>query len=277
MSVPVTRKCAWEVPGMTEWRGMLCPTDMTPEIVDWIEKDFAFEDGDVLLLHYCCSGVQWSQEVVYHICHPDQIDLKDKTDLGFRVPFFDREHLRKHQPWDIIRDMGKPRLLKTHLPEKFIGEKLRKKNVKVIYQSMNPRNALVKYQHLCNFLGKKFLNWNPIEWDDYFEAFKKNEIIEGDWFDFTLSWMPYFDQDNFLCLTYEEAAKDLEGTVRKIAKFLGRELTDEQVTKIAAIRPYDNIGPVEPSKKFTDEQMAYFNDYYKQRMTGTPFENLYPK
>lgn len=231
---------------------------------------------DYHITWFTFPGVQWSQEVIYHIYHPDQIDVKEKTDLGFRVPFFDREHLRKHQPWDLLKDL-KPRLMKTHLQEKVIGEKLKRSKCKVIFQSMNPRNALIKYQHLCNMLGKKFLNWIPIDWDDYFEAFKRNQLIEGDWFDFTLGWLPYLNQDNFLVLTYEEAAKDLEGTVRKIAKFLEKDLTDEQVKKIAAIKPYDNTGPVEPSKKFTPEQMAFFNDHYKKKMAGTPFENLYPQ
>ena len=220
--------------------------------------------------------MQWSQEVLYHIHHPDEIDIKKKTDLGFRVPFIDREHLRVHQPWDIIKELN-PRLLKSHLYEKVLGEKIKRSKVKVIFQSMNPRNALIKYQHLCNLLGKKFLNWEPVDWDTYFDAFKQDRIIEGDWFDFTLGWLPYLDRDNFLVLSYEEAGKDLEGTVRKMAEFCGKNLSEEQVKKIATYKPYDNTGPAEPSMKFSPEQMEYFNAHYKEKMRGTRFENMYPE
>ena len=46
----------WEVPGMHSWHGVLCPTDMTPEICKWVDEEFEFKDDDVLLLHYCSSG-----------------------------------------------------------------------------------------------------------------------------------------------------------------------------------------------------------------------------
>ncbi|KAK2155822.1 hypothetical protein LSH36_230g04001 [Paralvinella palmiformis] len=41
---------------MHQYKGILCMPDTTPDILEWIENDVQFEDGDVLLCGYPCSG-----------------------------------------------------------------------------------------------------------------------------------------------------------------------------------------------------------------------------
>ena len=59
--------------------------------------------------------------------------------------------------------------------------------------------------------------------------------------------LPYFQhcQDhpdgNILWLTYEDMHKDAQGSVRKIAKFLDKPLTDDQVRLIVEHTSFDQM------------------------------------
>ena len=57
----------------------------------------------------------------------------------------------------------------------------------------------------------------------------------------TLAWWKVRDQDNIFITTYEEMNKDREGVVRKVAKFLGKELSDEVVQKIVELTGFEQM------------------------------------
>lgn len=64
-------------------------------------------------------------------------------------------------------------------------------------------------------------------------------------------WMPYWthikegwshrNHPNVLFMFYEDMNKDLPGTIRKVAKFLNKNLSDEQVTKLSSYLNIENF------------------------------------
>ena len=46
----------YPIKGMHEYKGVLCMPDSTPEIFTWIDNELEFDEGDVLLCAYPCSG-----------------------------------------------------------------------------------------------------------------------------------------------------------------------------------------------------------------------------
>lgn len=63
-------------------------------------------------------------------------------------------------------------------------------------------------------------------------TYKRNGNALGRWFEHVRDWL-YSDRENILYLVYEEIIADVEGTVRRVAKFLEIEVDDEQVREVA--------------------------------------------
>uniref|UniRef100_A0A452GPM1 Sulfotransferase n=1 Tax=Gopherus agassizii TaxID=38772 RepID=A0A452GPM1_9SAUR len=57
-------------------------------------------------------------------------------------------------------------------------------------------------------------------------------VVYGSWFDHVTGWMGLKGNKNFFSITYEELQQDLQGSVRRICHFLGKELSEEQVAAV---------------------------------------------
>lgn len=169
----------------------------------------------------------------------------------------------------------KPLLGKTHLHGDVLGHHVAEGKVKVVMWFMDPRQVLVNYHHTMSTMACKMLGWEPVDWNTFHEAYKQHQMLEGDWFDFVRSWQPYFNCSNVLMLFYEDVAKDLVGTVKRIADFCGKNLSEDALSKIASCKPFDEPGR-DPYKVFTPDQMKEFNVRFTSEMSGTEFEMRYP-
>ena len=63
----------------------------------------------------------------------------------------------------------------------------------------------------------------------------------GSWFENTKDYLSFKDKPNVLSIIYEEFLKDIPGTIRKIAEFLGKILSPDQVARIASIVEFKNM------------------------------------
>lgn len=61
-----------------------------------------------------------------------------------------------------------------------------------------------------------------------------NEALTCGWFEHTKGWVNVLNDRNVLILFYEDVTKNMELTIRRIASFLGRSLTEEQVKNVAS-------------------------------------------
>ena len=234
------------------------------------------------------------QAIVSFIYGADDLEKTNSIDLDDRAPFLEF-HPRGQPPLlDGIAAQAPPRILKTHLPYKFMTKQtnLMQKKTKVICVIRNPKDTLVSYYHFYRMNG--YFGCFQGSWNEFFELFKHNQIGFGTWFDMTLGWWEQRENLNMLTLKYEDMKKDLKGAVEKVAAFCGKELSSDQVDKIAEytdfkqmkknpmtnqtevpdlhedISPFMRKGQVgDWQNYFTDEQNAYFDDLYKKRMEGT--------
>ena len=100
----------------------------------------------------------------------------------------------------------------------------------MVYVARNPRDVAVSFYHLNRlFLTQGYQGDFPKYWS-YFE---RN----------LAPWCPYWahikegwqhrNDPNVLFMFYEDMNRDLPSTIRKVATFLGKSYTDDQVTKLA--------------------------------------------
>lgn len=87
----------------------------------------------------------------------------------------------------------------------------------------NPKDVCVSYYYHCKLL----YNMNTT-WENFCKLFLNGDVPMGSIWD---NYLPFWEkrhERNFLFLKYEDAKRDLRGTLHTIADFMGKSLTREQ-------------------------------------------------
>ncbi|XP_065109599.1 sulfotransferase 2B1-like isoform X2 [Paramisgurnus dabryanus] len=206
------------------YKGVYVPAQRyTTESLKYHE-DFTFRPDDILIVTYPKSGTTWTQEIV-----PLIMSEGDFTPV-LTVPNWDRV------PW--LEERGalalnleqrpSPRIFATHLHHRMMNESFFKIKPRVIYVLRNPKDVFTSafhYYGIATFMVK------PGTQDEFMEKFLDGKVMFGSWFDHVKGWLNA--EEPILHLFYEEMIADLKGSVEKIAKFLGKSLSQEVIEKIA--------------------------------------------
>ncbi|XP_063292307.1 sulfotransferase 2A1-like [Pelobates fuscus] len=191
------------------------------EHLNYLENEFQVRDEDVFNVTFPKSGTHWMVEILSLI--------RNNGDPTWcqNVPNWER------MPWlEVNRDPSmhveeqSPRYFCSHLPIQLFPRSFFSSKAKVIYTGRNPKDVLVSLYH---FAISSFVLKTPHSFDDFFEDFIQAKVPFGSWFDHIKGWMQMKDHDNFLFITFEELKKDHRGTIKKICKFLGKELSEEAI------------------------------------------------
>lgn len=132
--------------------------------------------------------------------------------------------------YEFLPQMQKQRFIKTHFPFSLLPPSLMEQQCKVIYVARNPRDVAVSFYHLNRLYLTQGYHGNFPDYWDYFE--KKLAPWTPYWTHINEGWQNRH-RSNVLFLFYEDMNKDLPGTIRKVATFLNKSFTEDQVTKLA--------------------------------------------
>ena len=119
-----------------------------------------------------------------------------------------------------------------------LPEDIKKKNIKIIHVSRDPRDVAVSYYHLSKMMTAVSYQGT---WDAFFKDFTEGNIMFGSWFDYTQDWMKYKSDPNILCINYEGFLDDTTGTIKKIAEFIGCKLSCSIVDRISSIVSFSSM------------------------------------
>ena len=167
---------------------------------------------------------------------------------------------------------------------------------KYIYVSRNPKDVAVSfffhYQRIHELPGAE------IDWSLFLCNFHHGNVWFGDFFDHVLSWWAHRHDSKVLFLTFEDMKKDLPSAVARIARFIGVDISDEIISKIAektsfsAMKSNDTAnyswsqtsGKADFMRKgevgdwvnyFTPEQSAEMDRVCSERLQGTGLEFIF--
>jgi len=135
----------------------------------------------------------------------------------------------------MVDSFPEPRLIFSHSNYKFLASKLKKTNNKIIYCLRNPKDALVSMMYVYNTFYKHStlsLLGREATLEETLEFYCSPRADNGSYFDQVLPWWEHRNDHQILFVYYEDTLRDPENTVRKIAQFLEKDLTDEQVKTI---------------------------------------------
>ena len=173
-----------------------------------------------------------------------------------------------------------PKLLKTHCPVSLAPESAFTNKSKIILAIRNPKDVAISFYH---FYKNKNLGSFSGSFDEFADMFSSGYFHFGSWTKHTAEWWQKArESDNILPVFYEDNKEDPHNTVRKIADFLGKQLTTEQVDTIVNYtsfskmqsRPSSNLEHVASlSQKFIrngkiGDWRNYFSDAQSDRFDG---------
>ncbi|XP_065065255.1 sulfotransferase 1E1-like [Rhopilema esculentum] len=198
-------------------------------------KNWEARAEDVYVLTFPKNGTTWVQELAWCLQNNCDIDKAKAIAAKRRVPFLEapvlvdfleaeiRHHVEGYL--EMVATMDSPRVLKSHLPFCHFPDNLVDKS-KVVTCLRNPKDTIVSFFH-----HEKLLHVHDYNGDfaTYFELFMDNLVVFTPYFEYTIEAWKRRDHPNVCLLFYEELKADLAGNTRKVAKFLGKEITEEQV------------------------------------------------
>ncbi|XP_070543424.1 sulfotransferase 1A3-like isoform X1 [Ptychodera flava] len=248
--------------------GYLLPTFLAKNTIETLVRDFEIRDDDVFLLSYARSGTAWVNTILTAIVNIDDLSVIEKTDIHQKLanieagpssgdPDLEADGIVVPKSfielW--INDKPSPRVLQSHLQTDYLPKQFFQKKPKTVYIRRDPKDVLVSiFEH-----HKSAKYHVPVPWDKYFEEFLKGNANFGSVFEHTKKCAKYMDEPWWLSLTYEEIKKDTKDAVRRISKFLGKNLTDEQV---------DDVVRVSSFKEMKKSYETSATPFYKEKNAG---------
>ncbi|MEE6518405.1 hypothetical protein FKM82_029416 [Ascaphus truei] len=288
-----------EVPDGVFFRFPLCQVNgvplMEPIVDNWGKVEtFQARPDDLLIATYPKAGTTWMQEIVDSILNDGDLKRAKRAPIHVRSPFLE---IASPPPVpsgvQILENTPSPRLVKTHLPYQLVPKSFWEQNCKVIYVARNAKDIAVSYYHF-DLLSKT--QPDPGTWEQYVERFLQGNVPWGSWFDHVISWWKAKDRHQVLYIFYEDMKEDPKREIRKVMKFLGKDLPDEVLDKIhqhttfqamkenpmanyttvptslmdQSISPFMRKGEVADWKNhFTGAQTEMFDTEYLRRMKET--------
>ncbi|XP_070538202.1 sulfotransferase 1 family member D1-like [Ptychodera flava] len=241
------------------------PDLIMPAIMDETQlrttlKDFEVRDDDVFLVTYPKAGTNWTCEILDAILNIDNLEVLKTRSLAEKVPLLEFGPSRHPDLLEdgiqdvpsivetVLNSAPSPRRVPTHLLPKYCPSQLFTKKPKTVFIDRNPKDCLVSLFGWHQYV--RFLL--PVEWDIFFDAHMDGHTVYGPYPEFLKAWYEYKDEPWFLFMRYEDLKKTPKESIKKIAKFLGKDLTDDQLNKAVRVTSFDYMKKANETVKGRD-------------------------
>ncbi|XP_012264061.2 luciferin sulfotransferase-like [Athalia rosae] len=261
--------------------GCTLPQNIMMDEID----NFEVFDDDVWVCSFPKSGTTWTVETVWCIANDcdfegakrsiherfphievssifnfDEISRQPDTGFTFSTMFSDS--------LNFTRNLSRPRFIRTHLPYHLLPRQIRtgEKKPKIICVARNPKDNCISYFHQCTsiegFTGTL---------DEFTTLFLENAVLFAPFWKHVQGYWEKRNDDNLLYFTFENMKQDFPSVLRKIGKFLNKDLTDDQVSSLLE---HLNFKTLKTNSAVNNEDtVEVFRKLYKRQDTSSFIRN----
>ncbi|KAG4068854.1 hypothetical protein HA402_005002 [Bradysia odoriphaga] len=193
--------------------------------------------------------------MIWLLCNDLNYDAAKATHLNIRFPFFE---LDSFVPADgdastdsvliklkqilppapkLLAEMTSQRLIKTHFPIKLMPHDVLAKGCKIVYVARCPRDVLVSLFHFSKVAGYSYVG----NFEEFVDFFMKDLLPWGPYFEHIKDAWNRRNDSNVLFLFYENLVVDLENSLKKLASFLERPLSDNELPELLQHLSFQNF------------------------------------
>ncbi|XP_053139676.1 sulfotransferase 6B1-like isoform X1 [Hemicordylus capensis] len=215
------------------YKGVLYPTSICKQETLEALESFEARKDDVILAGYPKTGTNWLDHILNSLestaaKYTDEqmkkrIALEKELEMTPRLEFGDPDKFKR------MEKLPSRRVIITHLSPHSLPKSIFRNKAKVLVLIRNPKDTLVSYFHFCN----NFFCFPNYKWDEYFSDFMNGKVGWGSYFDHVAEWDKYIEDENIVAISYEELKENLNLGLKKIAKFFGFSLTEEEIQSVA--------------------------------------------
>ncbi|XP_070539483.1 sulfotransferase 1E1-like [Ptychodera flava] len=213
------------------------------KLEDQVVNTFEFRRHDVVVSGFPKSGNTWLVEVLksmYDDWGLARLGCAAEASIIEEHVYFKIRPGIRQVVVDTIKceDLPSPRLLRTHLPASmFPLHLIKEQGAKVIHVSRNPKDVCVSTYHFLKSFAHGALSSG--DFDQTVQDFLEDRIPYSPWLKYVSDWSEKGVDDNVLHVTYEEMNENLPAVIQKIATFLQRPLSDDNVERVVAATTVD--------------------------------------
>lgn len=216
-----------------QYRGLLLPREThSSESLKFVQE-FTFKDEDVIAVTHPKSGTIWMQEILPLVLNGGDLMPIHTIPNWDRVPWLEEKRLAV-----VVDQLTSPRAFVTHFPYQLMPPSFHASKAKVIYVMRDPRDVMVSSYFFHQMAG--FLE-DPGTFEEFMDKFLEGRVLFGKWTDHVKSWRHTDLGDRIMYITYEEMAQDFPAALRRLSDFLGRNLSEEVIQKIAEHCSFKNM------------------------------------
>ncbi|KAF5276456.1 hypothetical protein FQA39_LY06525 [Lamprigera yunnana] len=207
-------------------------------------KNFEVRDDDVFVLGFPKSGCRWTKELAWLLLNDLDYDSARKTLLYKRAPFLELSAVAKHKGisrhnyFQFMNDLKSPRCIMSHLHWCMLPEDITagNKNPKMIVVLRGIEDICTSYY----YHSQAMWGYNGT-FDEFCELFLRGEVNYGPYWSYVLDIWEQRERPNIMFLRYSKMLEDFEATVRSVATFLGRNLSNYQIQTLVEYLKFDNL------------------------------------
>ncbi|KAL3272502.1 hypothetical protein HHI36_013978 [Cryptolaemus montrouzieri] len=206
--------------------------------------NFKPRPDDIWLIGYPRAGTSLTQEILYLLGTDLNYEKAASTIMDIRFPVLhcgqrpnsEFEKILGAPPHLYLENTREKRFIKSHYGFNLLHPEILDIGCKVIFIARNPKDnicSVARFPFFANVPGFNFKKlWNTIEHD---------LLPFGNYFEMLQEAWERRNNKNLLILYYEEINKDKKAAVLKIADFLGKKLTDDQLQTLLKHIDIDNF------------------------------------